>query len=400
MDIENGQRPGSTGGGDGIAHDHAQEQASQDGPMKVVPLGDLSDVAKWAPRFVIDPVVPRGAVTLLSGHGNVGKSYLAAAIAAHVACGRQWGPFAVTLGKVLLVTLEDEGWCLRYRLAHIVNECGLDAQLLDRNLHVLDGVSMDASLADEIGGSRMLALAETKAFHQLARASERRDLVIVDNASDAFNADPNSNRLVRQFVRRMLGAVARSHSLAVLLVTHIDKEAARYGARQQSYLGSVAWHNSARSRIALVEEGSELTLVHEKHNYSARHAPVRIIRTSVGVPMLDGGAEDNSSAFASQIAADADAILLTIAAATAAGVTVHASESGAYAAHKTLADFPQLPLALRARSGRHRFWQAIRKCQTDDLVWTEEFVTGHRNRRARLVLTPKGLAAAAALRSP
>lgn len=400
MEIESEQRPAATGRCDQTALEHVRKQSYQSGPMAVVRVGDLSDVAQFAPRFVLDPIVPRDAVTLLSGHGNIGKTYVAAAIAAHVACGRQWGPFPVTPGQVLFVTLEEEEWRLRYRLAQIVNECGLDVHLLDSNLQILDGASIDASLADESGGSRILALAETKAFQQLARESKSRDLVIVDNASDAFNADPNSNSLVRQFVRRMLGAVARSHSLAVLLVAHIDKEAARYGARQQSYLGSVAWHNSARSRLALVQEGGDLLLVHEKYNYSAQHAPVRIIKNSVGVPLLEGGVTDRSSAFAAQIAADVDAILRTVADATAAGVIVHAAESGPYAAHKVLSEFPQLPLALRDRAGRRRVWRAIRKCQTDGLVDTEEFVTGHRNTRKRFVLTPKGKAAAAVLRSP
>lgn len=400
MDIRYEQRPAATGRCDEIAPDHVQQGSYQSGPMDAVHVGDLADTIQYAPRFVVNPIIPREAVTLLSGHGDVGKSYLAATIAAHVACGRQWGPFFVTSGRVLFVTLEDSAQQVRFRLGQIVKACALDVQLLRRNLLLLDGASIDASLADERSGPRTLALAETTAFHQLAREARGYDLVIIDNASDAFNADPNNNRLVRHFVRRMLGAIARNNSLAVLLIAHIDKEAARYGARQQSYLGSVAWHNSARSRIALVEAGGDLMLVHEKHNHSVRHEPVRILKNDHGVPLLEGAAADSSSVFASQLAADANAILFTMDAANAAGVTVHATESGAYTAHKSLSEFPQLPLALRDRSGRRRFWRAIRKCQSDGLVHIEEFVTDHRNNRKRFVLTPKGAAAAAVLQSP
>lgn len=399
MDIRYEQRPAATGRCDEIALDHVQPQSYQNGPMDVVPVGDLADAIQYSPRFVVDPIVPREAVTLLSGHGDVGKSYLAATIAAHVACSRQWGPFPVTPGRVLFVTLEDSAQQLRFRLGRIAQTYGLDVQSLGRNLLLLDGASIDASLADEGCGSRILALAETNAFRQLAREARGYDLVIIDNASDAFNADPNNNRLVRHFVRRMLGAIARNYSLAVLLVAHIDKEAARYGARQQSYLGSVAWHNSARSRIALVEAGGDLTLVHEKHNHSVRHDSVRILKNDFGVPLLDGAA-DTPAALASQLIADADAILLTMAAASAGGVTVHAAQSGAYTAHRALSELAQLPATLRDRHGRRRFWRAMLKCQSDGLISAEEFVTGYRNTRKRLVLTPSGQAAAAVLQSP
>lgn len=400
MDLENEQRPAATGRCNGIALEHLQEQSYQNGPMVEVRVGNLSDALQDEPLFVVDPIIPRDEVTLLSGHGDIGKSYLALAIAVHVACGQDWGPFPVKAGRVLFVTLEDIARRVRYRLARIVSAYQIDAALLDRNLLLLDGACVNASLAEEAAAPRARALSKTTAFQQLAAKSAGYDLIVVDNATEGFTADPNCNLLVRQFVRQMLGQIARTNSLAVLLLAHIDKDAARYGARQQSYLGSVAWHNSARSRIALVEEKGDLVLRHEKHNHSAAHVPVRVARNKFGVPLLDSTAAENSPIFASELAGDVDAILLTIAAATEAGVTVRAAESGAYSAHKVLSEFPQLPLVLRDGPGRRRFWRAVRKCQADHLVHTEEFVTGHRNHRTRFALTPEGVAAAAVLQSP
>jgi len=132
MDIENEQRPAATGRCNGIAFDHVQEQSYQSGPMVEVRVGNLSDALQDEPLFVVDPIIPRDEVTLLSGHGDIGKSYLALAIAVHVACGQDWGPFPVKAGRVLVVTLEDIARRVRYRLARIVSAYQMDAALLDR----------------------------------------------------------------------------------------------------------------------------------------------------------------------------------------------------------------------------------------------------------------------------
>ncbi|TAN03254.1 MAG: AAA family ATPase [Rhodanobacteraceae bacterium] len=400
MDLKYEQRPTAIGRCEGTALAHVQPQSYQSAPMREVRVGDLSDALQYAPCFVVEPIIPRDEVTLLSGHGDVGKSYLALVIGAHVACDQRWGPFPVTHGNVLFVTLEDVAERVRYRLARIVEAYRLDPIKLDKNLLVLDGASINASLAEEFLGPRAHTIAETSSFKQLALKSKGYDLVIVDNASDAFNADPNSNRLVRRFVRQMLGENARVNSLAVLLLAHVDKDAARYGARQQSYLGSVAWHNSARSRIALTGDDGNLTLQHEKHNHSAKHQPIRLFRTADGVPMPEEAAMDGSAASDSLLSNDVDAILMAMYAAKAAGVTVHASTSGPYTPQKTLSTFPELPRSLQNNSGRYRFWRALRACQSAGTVSAEDFVTGHRNKRKKLVLTHKGEVAVAALQSP
>ena len=61
------------------------------------------------------------------------------------------------------------------------------------------------------------------------------DLLILDNASDAFGGDENSRRQVRAFIKGLTRMV-RGHGGAVLLLAHIDKNAARFGGQGQQLL--------------------------------------------------------------------------------------------------------------------------------------------------------------------
>ena len=58
-------------------------------------------------------------------------------------------------------------------------------------------------------------------------------------ASDAYDADENSRRQVRAFVKA-LARMVRNHNGAVLLLAHVDKVAARYGSNGNTYSGSTA----------------------------------------------------------------------------------------------------------------------------------------------------------------
>src|SRR5262249_10315097 len=80
---------------------------------------------------------------------------------------------------------------------------------------------------------------------------------------------------VRGFMRALV-ALVRPRAGGVLLLSHIDKSAAR-GQSNQSYSGSTAWHNSARSRLFLKQEHpGELELLHEKSNFGRRLEPLRL----------------------------------------------------------------------------------------------------------------------------
>lgn len=257
------------------------------GEYQAVSLAGFMGAQRELANFVVSEWFPRRVVTLLGGHGGTGKSSFALLMAACVACGRNIADREVQSGKVVFLSLEDEASVVLYRLQCIVNQLGLDVQMIERNLRVLDGTGcgLTALFTEGERGSQPYL---TKHYGELLEASVGADAVFVDNSSDAFMADENNRRQVRLFMAA-LARMARQNNAAVVLLAHIDKAAARYGAEGNSYSGSTAWHNSSRSRLALLDASDCLKLIHEKHNYSKKAADVLLeFRGGAVMPAPDG----------------------------------------------------------------------------------------------------------------
>ncbi len=286
---------------------------------------------------------------------------------------------------MLFVSLEDSADLVRYRLALIVEAYGLDADTVAANLRIVDGASVDASLAVEENEFGNRKLDPTKALAQVSEWAEGCGLIAVDNASDGYEANANDPRMVRTFVRRMLGKIARENDAAVLLLAHIDKAAARHGAGGNSYTGTTAWHNSARSRLALVEHDGALELVHEKANLSARAATVRLVRGEHGVIHPAGTVADGSASAANLIeAADAQSLLVALLAADAAGVNVPTARTGPCTPQRVLETLPEFPEGLRGIRGRARFWNALARLQREGCAGSVEYRNADRKIRTRI----------------
>lgn len=335
------------------------------------------------PRFVIEGIVPRRHVTMLSAHGGTGKSTLALALAAHVASGRGWGPFAVEQGRALFVSLEDEGDLVRWRLSQILEAYDLPPAGVAANLRIVDGTDCDGLVRECAAGGGARDLARLPALGELEALARDCALIVIDNASDAFTANANDPGLVRAFVRRLLGGIARANDAALLLLGHVDKHAARYGAAGQSFVGSAAWHNSARSRLALIESDGSLELVHEKSNLGAKAPTVALRFTDSGVlvPHAAGAARVGEAFLAS---ADDDDLLAVMRTAKDQGVVVGTGRTGpstAYTALQTVAGFPA---AMHGPKGRKRFWSALGRLQSGGRVRVGETRTAGRHVRACL----------------
>jgi hypothetical protein len=342
-----------------------------------VPMSDLATVEPVPVRFVVEPVLPRRFVTLLAGHGDAGKTLLALTIAAHVACGRRFADLPCITGRVLFVSLEDEGTLIKLRLRRIAEAYGLDAAAVAANVTVLEvNAGMDdAALAVEnvIAGMRHLVFTTT--LEQIKVRAAGHDLIVIDNASDAYDADENVRRLVRRFVRE-LQRIGRDHQAAVLLLAHIDKAGARNGTAGETYSGSTAWHNSVRSRLALVDDG-KLELRHEKHNVTAglRH-PIEFERNEHGVPVPVSRAQIESNE-----RADVRAVLAAVRGAIADDITVPTAVSGPKTTLHLLSGRPELPEDLAENGKRVR--AALIVLEREGSIWRETYRTADRNERER-----------------
>jgi len=345
-----------------------------------VALGDVMNATLGQVRHAIKPWIPRRHVTLFGGHGGIGKSSISLAIAAHVACGRQFAGLEVEKMPVLFVSLEDEASIVRLRLRRIIEAYQLPAVEVLDGLRLLDGTQTISALMTE-GDNFNPQPVFTTAFRELETNVNDAGLIIIDNASDAFDANENSRRAVRAFVRGLAG-LARQHDAAVVLLAHIDKSAARTNTNGNSYSGSTAWHNSARSRLALLDEGGRVVLRHEKANLSALAEPVQITFVD-GVPMPYTPLQESEL-----IVSDTDQaeMVRAIRAAQEAGVQVSASMSGPSTVIHALENLPEFGKQFRSKEGKKRAKAAILALIRTGRVVRVDYEDRHRNKRQRLEL--------------
>jgi hypothetical protein len=350
--------------------------------LQAVPIADVMGATVAPPQFVLNPLIPAGHLTLFGSHGGSGKSILALAIGAHVAAGQPWAGLRVQHRPVLFVSLEDAAEIVRYRLRKIIEGYQLDAAAVLAGLTILDGSTGLSALMTEHAAFGVRSLVPTATLGELRAAMGSAGLLIIDNASDAYDGPENDRRQVRTFIRELAG-LGRANNAGVMLQAQIDKAAARFGAAGNSYSGSSAWHNSARSRLALVDTRSGKELVQEKLNLGAKAAPIRLAWTPSGV-LIPDGAEYIEGATGS----DADAVLAAIVAAVADGVNVPAARSGPATTQRVLENLPDLPATLRGTRGREDFWAAVTDLQRSGRIVVEEYLNDSRHRREKFSVAP------------
>jgi hypothetical protein len=359
-----------------------QVNAAMDAQRRLTPvdLSALADCTVDPTNYAIESILPRGHVTLLGSHGGAGKSVFAEALAAHVGVGAAWAGLPASQGRVVFVSLEDPGDLARFRLRRVCDAYGLPISAVARHVLLLDGSNTDSVLAIEMASAGTRSMAFTETMSEIEIAAEGSRLVIIDNASDAFAGNENERQLVRAFIRR-LAHIARKHDCAVLLLAHIDKAAARHGSSGNSYSGSTAWHNTVRSRLALIEDEQGLCLVQEKLNLGKKIDPIRLEWTDTGVlvPLVGAGA----GATERDTQDDAD-LLGALAAAIADGATVHCARSGAHTTKSVLDTFPDLPKALR--KDKSRFWAALSRLERVQMISKEAYKDASRHERVRYVV--------------
>lgn len=341
--------------------------------LRPVSLADFTTVRAPAPEFVMDPFIPRGFVTLLGGHGEIGKSMLGLTLAAHVANGCPWADLPVRQGRVLYLSMEDAGEIAVFRLQRIADAYNLDAAELIANLSILDA-SEAGPLAQEVSEHGVRNLVPTPTAAEVEKLVGGFDLVVIDNASDAFDGDENNRRQVRAFIKGLARWV-KGHAGAVLLLVHIDKAAARNGAQGNTYSGSTAWHNSARSRLALSRNEKEDTveLAHEKLNVGRKLAqPVCLEWSDSGV-LLPISANARQSARALADAAHDQDVYHAVRSALAAGYVIPTATTGPNTASHVLSTFAELPTALKDRAGKAKLDAVLVRLHRQGLLHKETY---------------------------
>jgi len=260
-------------------------------PFAVVPFADLATVEPAPPAYVWEGLIPAGHVTLLSAHGGTGKSLIALMLAVAVALGLPLFGIPTRRGVVAFYSGEDGASLLRYRLRMVCRAMGVSVSDLAGWLFILDATDDDPTLFAEVtaGGRREGTTTATYAGLRDFATLHAVSLLVVDNASDAFDASEIDRARVRGFMRA-LARIARERDAGVLLLAHVDKGTSRGDRVQNSegYSGSTAWHNSARSRLFMTrDKDGALTLEHQKHNLGKLCEPMRLLWPEGGIPQAD-----------------------------------------------------------------------------------------------------------------
>jgi hypothetical protein len=243
-------------------------------------------------------------------------------------------------------------------------------------LDVPDDDVSDGALAFEHSEHGIRRLMFTPALAQIRERAAGHDIVIVDNASDAYDANEGERRLVRRFVKA-LQRIGRVHDSAIVLLAHIDKAAARFGSAGEHYSGSTAWHNSVRSRLAMLEHEGRLELVQEKSNLGKPLGhPIVLERSEHGVPMPLSRAERELAG-----AADTIALLAAIRACQLAGTPVPTAMSGSKPVTQFMATRPEVPKDLAASPQRIRI--ALAHLEREQAIWREDYRDTQRKAKER-----------------
>lgn len=359
-----------------IADQRDQETQAKEPTLRLVDLQ-----ARWAtlpdpPQFVVEHIVPLGALTLMSGHGSSGKSNVVAVMLAHAAAGHPFAGLAVQRSRVVFVSLEDPPEVVHIRLSRIIKAYELPEKQVLENFTLIDGSRGDATLVKEYSGG----VVETPVFSELREAVAGHGLIAVDNASDAYGANENSRPEVRSFLKKLTG-LARDNDAGLILLAHVDKQSAKVGGQGNSYSGSTAWHNSARSRLALSREDDELKLVHEKCNLGPLGPELRFTIGPGGVPVpaLDF----------SQRQEDFTDMLPAFRAAIRAGQHVHDNlNPGAYSAFVVLERFKEYPKRYHGKDGRKLAARGITELMKAGSVISDTYTRANRKKGSHLVLAP------------
>lgn len=268
----------------------------------------LADVFTNPPpdqEYVWDGLIPRGVLTLLSANGGTGKSLKSLQLAAHRAVEKPFlGLQTKRTGKTLYFSAEDSTDIVRRRFASVCKADSLNPAEVSENLIVLDATDNPALYVEKMAAG-VRGGEKTHAYNKLAAMikDEGVDFLIVDNASDSYDADPIDRQRVGEFVR-LLVKLVKAQQGTVLLLAHVNRNTARgHGSNSQDFADSAAWHNKARSRLFLKaekENSPDLILEHQKANLGRKREPLLLTMREYGGVVLRGAGVDFSGLMARQ----------------------------------------------------------------------------------------------------
>lgn len=264
-----------------------------------------ADIPEPEPReWLIDKWLPANTVTMFTGDGGAGKTWLTLQAVCQIVCGFREAYLNPDFKKiadrtapndVVFATWEDEPAEIKRRLLTLENGMPWIAESMGsirQHLHIVDMRGIGSVWGPGIGkhvqntGDLLAAGEDLRAICEDLEAR----LLVLDPLSGAFGGNENDRTGVYDFVSsfRGWGDTARC---AMLVIGHLPKS---IDGRNAGYSGSTAWEASARAmwRLSTQEfkqgEGKdEITrhywrLEHTKSNYAPLQPPIYLSKDKKG----------------------------------------------------------------------------------------------------------------------
>jgi RecA-family ATPase len=218
----------------------ASGSASADVLGELHSVADMAGVEPEPQRWLIDQMLPVGAVTTLFGDGGVGKTLMAMQMGVAIDRGRSFFGHASAQAPVMGIFCEDTKDELDRRFHAISRVAGIDqASVISFRFQSRFGQeSLLGRFSDkgEFAPSKLLDAIRQRALDTGAR------FVILDNILHLYSGNINDPGEVTRFMAA-LNRLALEIDGAVLLIGHIAKTVG------SEFSGTMAWSNASRSRL-------------------------------------------------------------------------------------------------------------------------------------------------------
>ena len=291
-------------------------------PMpKITEWEEIPDVKR---EWLIPQWMPANTVTMFTGDGGAGKSWLTLQAVCQIACGfqdaylnpyfglyceqcdmpkvdckfttghdYQYKPPAdyddnlPTPKHVVFATYEDEPAEIKRRLQALASGMSWIADSMNtikQHMHIVDmrgiGSVWGPGLGKHIANTGDL-LAAGEDLRKICEGSKAQ-LLVMDPLSGAFGGNENDRSAVYDFVSSFRGWGDKAQC-GILVIGHLPKGKE---AREAGFSGSTAWEASARSMWKLTKQGKNeyeyWALKHTKSNYAPLQPKKYLSRNEIG----------------------------------------------------------------------------------------------------------------------
>lgn len=199
-------------------------------------FGNALDITTIPPRpWMMDKMLMLHELTLILAPGSAGKSSLILAVVAHIAVGRDFGPYkAKVKGKCIVYNGEDNRAEQSRRLYAVCQAYGLDYNEVKQNVMLLSEEDFDMKLVVTAGGR--IAVTNDAMVEQLIHMASDPDVVLTayDPMVDVHDADETDNPQMNA-VMKVMKRIAREANVASVIAHHTSKAG---NARQEDRVGN------------------------------------------------------------------------------------------------------------------------------------------------------------------